>query len=78
MDLVRAGVLEEVTGRRAAQLTATSFRVWMAGRHPDDPANPTTPPTRRPRQPDSWRLRARHPASGCSRWCHCYLFADWH
>ncbi|MHB1929677.1 MAG: hypothetical protein ACYCUG_09710, partial [Acidimicrobiales bacterium] len=32
MDLVRAGVLQQVPGRRAAQLTATSLRAWMAGR----------------------------------------------
>ncbi len=29
MDLVRAGVLEQVPGRRAVQLTATSLRAWM-------------------------------------------------
>ena len=32
MDLVRVGVLEQVPGRRAVQLTATSLRAWMAGR----------------------------------------------
>ena len=36
MDLVRAGVLEQVPGRRAAQLTATSLRAWMASREPND------------------------------------------
>jgi integrase len=32
MDLVRAGVLEQMPGRRACQLTATSLRAWMAAR----------------------------------------------
>jgi AcrR family transcriptional regulator len=32
MDLVRLGALEQVAGRRAVQLTATSLRAWMAGR----------------------------------------------
>ncbi|MCU4185183.1 hypothetical protein K6U06_12485 [Acidiferrimicrobium sp. IK] len=35
MDLVRAGVLDQVPGRRTAQLTATSLRAWMARRDPD-------------------------------------------
>jgi hypothetical protein len=35
MDLVRAGVLDQVPGRRTAQLTAPSFRAWMARRDPD-------------------------------------------
>jgi hypothetical protein len=39
MDLVRAGVLEQVPGRRVAQLTATSLRAWMAGRDVDDGAS---------------------------------------
>jgi integrase len=30
MDLVRAGVLQQVAGRRAVQFTATSLRAWMA------------------------------------------------
>ena len=29
LDLVRAGVLEEVTGRGVCQLTASSLRTWM-------------------------------------------------
>jgi hypothetical protein len=32
MDLVRAGVLEQVSGRRACQLTPESLRAWMASR----------------------------------------------
>ena len=32
MDLVRAGVLEQVPGRRACQLTVRSLRAWMASR----------------------------------------------
>jgi hypothetical protein len=35
MDLVHAGILEQVAGRRACQLTATSLRAWMASRDPD-------------------------------------------
>ncbi len=35
MDLVRAGVLDQVPGRRTAQLTAPSLRAWMARRDPD-------------------------------------------
>ena len=38
MDLVRAVVLDQVPGRRAVQLTATSLRAWMAARDPDDVA----------------------------------------
>jgi hypothetical protein len=38
MDLVRAGILEQVPGRRASQLTATSLRAWMAAREPGDVA----------------------------------------
>ena len=37
MDLVRAGVLEQVPGRRAAHLTAPSLRAWIAEREPDFP-----------------------------------------
>jgi hypothetical protein len=33
MDLVRAGVLEQVPGRRACQLTPASLRAWMANRN---------------------------------------------
>lgn len=44
VDLVRAGVLQQVPGRRAAQLTATSLRAWMAGRDRDDTNSPTGPP----------------------------------
>ena len=36
MDLVRAGALEQVPGRRAVQLTAASLRAWMATRNDDD------------------------------------------
>ena len=48
MDLVRAGVLDQVPGRRAVQLTATSLRTWMAGRNRDkeligDDAHAVTP-----------------------------------
>jgi len=32
MDLVRAGILEQVPGRRACQLTAASLRAWMDSR----------------------------------------------
>jgi hypothetical protein len=42
MDLVRAGVLEQIPGRRSAQLTATSLRTWMAGRDPDDAVRPAS------------------------------------
>jgi hypothetical protein len=42
MDLVRAGVLEQVPGRRAAQLTANSLRAWMAERDPDEVATGAT------------------------------------
>ena len=35
MDLVRAGVLDQVPGRRTAQLTAPSLRAWIARRDPD-------------------------------------------
>ncbi|MHB1928239.1 MAG: site-specific integrase [Acidimicrobiales bacterium] len=42
MDLVRAGILEQVPGRRAAQLTAASLRAWMADRDPDDTDSPTS------------------------------------
>ena len=41
MDLVRVGVLEQVPGRRAVRLTATSLRVWMAGRDRDGTNSPT-------------------------------------
>ena len=37
MDLVRAGALEQVPGRRACQLTPESLRAWMASRE-DEPA----------------------------------------
>ena len=36
MDLVRAGVLEQVPGRRACQLTATSLRAWMENQDVED------------------------------------------
>ena len=36
MDLVHAGVLEQVPGRRAVQLTATSLRAWMDRRTQTD------------------------------------------
>ena len=32
MDLVRAGVLEQLPGRRACQITAASVQVWLAER----------------------------------------------
>ena len=35
MDLVHAGILEQVPGRRAVQLTAGPLRSWMASRDPD-------------------------------------------
>jgi hypothetical protein len=35
MDLVRADVLEQVSGRRSCQLTAASLRAWMTSRHLD-------------------------------------------
>lgn len=41
MDLVRAGVLEQVPRRRAVHLTAASLRAWMAGRETDDINSPT-------------------------------------
>jgi integrase len=34
MDLVHAGILEQVAGRRAVQLTAGPLRSWMASRDP--------------------------------------------
>jgi integrase len=37
VGLVRAGVLEQVSGRRACQLTPESLRAWMANRE-DEPA----------------------------------------
>ncbi|MHB1885739.1 MAG: hypothetical protein ACYCVV_12135 [Acidimicrobiales bacterium] len=37
MDLVRAGVLEQVSGRRAAHLTVPSLRAWIAEREPGVP-----------------------------------------
>jgi hypothetical protein len=37
MDLVHAGVLEQLPGRRRCELTATSLRAWMANRDIDDP-----------------------------------------
>lgn len=37
MDLVRAGVLEQVRGRRACQLTADSLRAWMDSRPANEP-----------------------------------------
>jgi hypothetical protein len=36
MDLVHAGILEQLPGRRACQLTAASLRAWMANRDPDE------------------------------------------
>ena len=36
MDLVRAGVLEQVPGRSACQLTPTSLRAWMAARQSEE------------------------------------------
>ena len=36
MDLVRAGVLEQVPGRRACQLTPASLRTWMEGQDIED------------------------------------------
>jgi hypothetical protein len=38
MDLVRAGALEQVPGRRACQLTPESLRAWMASREDEPPA----------------------------------------
>ena len=35
MDLVRSGILEQVPGRRACQLTPASLRSWMASRDVD-------------------------------------------
>lgn len=35
MDLVRQGVLEQISGRHRCELTATSLRKWMSGREPD-------------------------------------------
>ena len=37
MDLVHAGVLEQLPGRRRCELTATSLRAWMADRDLDEP-----------------------------------------
>lgn len=37
MDLVRAGALEQVPGRRACQLTAASLRAWMESRPSPEP-----------------------------------------
>jgi hypothetical protein len=37
MDFVHAGVLEQLSGRRRCELTATSLRTWMASRDLDDP-----------------------------------------
>jgi hypothetical protein len=36
MDLVRAGALEQIPGRRACQLTSDSLRAWMGSRDDDD------------------------------------------
>jgi hypothetical protein len=36
MDLVRAGVLEQVPGRRACQLTTASLRTWMENQDVED------------------------------------------
>jgi hypothetical protein len=44
MDLVRADVLKQVTGRRTVQLTATSLRAWMAGRETDTAASASGEP----------------------------------
>jgi integrase len=49
MDLVHAGVLEQLSGRRRVELTATSLRAWMASR--GDPFEDTkggSPSTSRP------------------------------
>jgi hypothetical protein len=43
MDLVHAGVLEQLPGRRRCELTASSLRVWMADRDVDDPAGSDMP-----------------------------------
>ena len=44
MDLVRAGVLDQVPGRGPARLTATSLRAWMARRDPDHAASTNDDP----------------------------------
>jgi hypothetical protein len=43
IDLVHAGVLEQLPGRRRCELTATSLRAWMADRDLDDPAGSDRP-----------------------------------
>lgn len=53
MDLVRAGILEQLPGRGGCQLIATSLRAWMASHHRDEVApavdfNPETSPADRP------------------------------
>jgi hypothetical protein len=36
MDLVHAGILEQIPGRRSSRLSATSLRAWMVTRDPED------------------------------------------
>jgi hypothetical protein len=53
MDLVHIGILEQLPGRRACQLTAVSLRAWMAKRDPDQTATvaedePSSPLPHRP------------------------------
>jgi integrase len=76
MDLVRAGVLEQVPGRRAAHLTAPSLRAWIAEREPEVPDEvdgggapaPVTPlrPVSRPTDEES-PARPVHRAGGGHR-----------
>jgi len=55
MDLVHAGILEQIPGRRACQLTATSLRAWMTNRDPDPTiiGAPNEPSGRLPDRPEA-------------------------
>jgi len=72
MDLVRAGVLDQVPERRAAQLTATSLRAWMAERNLDQaPSISEDPATVTPLRP------APEPAAETARSIPMHRSGQW-
>ena len=65
MDLVRAGVLEQIPGRRAVHLTAPSLRAWIAEREPglpDEVEGDGTPASVTPLRPVSRLTNGVSPA----------------
>ncbi len=72
MDLVRAGVLEQVPGRRACQLTPASLQAWMAERDAGDTTTVANPAAITRLRPPSQRAAiyfgAARPAGSGWRW----------